>query len=183
MAKAKKDIESQLLGEDALKRISIQELQLEDQLDQGEEGTVFFDDEGNIDRAIIPTRKLEGAEAMEFLGLKPRKLNRLTKGDLTRIHWKFKPLFEKWIKENKPGRTENKLFWDQIRVRVVNTENAGKMTRGCKAAGIEPSLYQGDIYTGEAIKAFLPDTKYSNANGQYILLLLSIVVTEELESV
>lgn len=185
MAKAKRDLEAQLLGGESLKpeKVSIQQLELEDQMDQGDDGLIFFNEDGTMGRESLPTRKLEGAEAMLFLNLPARKFNRLTKGDLSRIRWKFKDLFEKWIKENKDGRNENKLFWDQIRVRVINKNNVGKMTKGSKAAGIEPAPYQGDIYTGEAIKAFLPETRFSNADGQYILQLLSIVVTEELESV
>jgi len=185
MAKAKQDLDIQLLGDDAesLKRVSIQELELADEMENAEEDTLFFNEDGVIERQLRKTKKLEGKEAMSFLDLPLRPLNRLKKGDLSRIRNKFKDLFERWIKENKPGRNEDKLFWNQIRVKVWNKANAGKYARGCPSAGIEPALYNGDIFTGEAIKAFLPETKYSNAGDQYILQLLSIVVNEELENV
>lgn len=185
MVKAKKNLETQLLGdsEESLKRVSIQQLELADEMESSDEDTLFFNEDGVIERQTKITKKLEGKAAMEFLNLPTRPLNRLKKGDLSRIRWKFKDLFEKWVKENKQGRSEDKLFWNQIRVKVWNKANAGLLTRGCPSAGIEPALYNGDIYTGEAIKTFLPETRYSNAGDQYILQLLSIVVTEELENV
>lgn len=185
MSKAKQDLESQLLGgdEQSNKKVSLQELQAADDLEVGEDGVLFFNEDGTMGRSSKVVKKLEGSEAMVFLGLKPRQYNILKKGDLSLIRWKFKHLFEQWIKENKPGRTEDHLFWNQIRVRVTNKSNVGKLTRGCPSIGLEPSAYNGDIYTGDAIKNFLPETKYSNAADQYILQLLSIVVTEELENV
>lgn len=185
MAKAKHDLESQLLVDDeqSLKRVSLQELQAADDMDTGEDGVLFFNEDGTMGRNSQTVKKLEGAEAMVFLNLKPRQYNILKKGDLSKIRIKFKDLFERWIKENKQGRNEDRLFWDQIRVRVTNKANVGKMTRECPSAGIEAAPYNGDIYTGDAIKNFLPETKYSNAADQYILQLLSIVVTEELENV
>jgi hypothetical protein len=183
MAKAKQDLESQFFGEETIKRVSVQELELADQLEVSEDETLFFNEDGTMGRSTKATKRLEGAAAMEFLNLPPRQYNRLRKGDLSRIRWKFKDLFELWIKENKRGRNENKLFWDQIRVRVINKTEAGKPTRGVPSLGIEPGVNNGQIFSGEAIKTFLPETKYSNAGDQYILQLLSIVVTEELESV
>lgn len=185
MAKAKQDLESQLLGDDeqTLKRVSLQELEAADEMDVADEGLIFFNEDGTMGRASKSFKKLEGKEAMAFLSLPTRDYNRLKKGDLSRIRWKFKDLFEQWIKENKQGRNEDKLFWNQIRVRVINKANVGKMTRECPAAGVEAAPYNGDIYTGDAIKNFLPETNYSNAGDKYILQLLSIVVTEELENV
>lgn len=179
----KKDLETQLLGEEGLKRVSLQELELADEMESSDEEVLFFNEDGVMERQKKTTKKLEGRDAMEFLNLPTRPLNRLKKGDLNRIRIKFKDLFERWIKENKQGRNEDKLFWNQIRVKVWNKANAGLLTRGCPTLSIEPALYNGDIYTGEAIKTFLPETRYSNAGDQYILQLLSIVVTEELENV
>lgn len=180
----KKDIESQLLGDEIEpKRISVQELEAALAMEVSDEETLFFNEDGTVGRNAKTTKKLEKAEAMAFLNLPTRKHNVMRKGDLSLIRWKFKGLFEKWILENQPGRNEDKLFWDQMRVRVINKKQAGLPTRGCPSAGIAPGVYSGDILTGEAVKAFLPETRFSNAGDDYIVQLLSMTVTEELESV
>lgn len=180
----KPDVEAQLLGgEQELKRVSVQEIEAALAMEVSDEEVLFFNEDGTIDRETQAERKIEGAEAMRFLNLPERKYNILRKGDLSRIRWKFKDLFEKWISENKPKRDENRLFWDKIRVRVINKKNAGQATRACPAAGVPAGKYTGDILTGEAIKAFLPESKYSNAGDDYIVQLLSITVTEEVENV
>ncbi len=179
----KQDIEMQLLGEDQARRVTVQDLELADQMAVSDDETIFINDDGTFSRQTKPYKKLEGAEAMAFLNLPPRQFNLLKKGDLHRIRWKFKDWFEQIVRENKPGRNENKLFWDNIRVRVVNKQYAGKETRGIPSLGVAPGTYNGDILTGEAIKTFLPETSRSNADGKFIVQLLSIKVSEELENV
>lgn len=184
MGQAKKNDIDTLLGEaEVLKRVSVQDLEAAMSMEVSQEDVLFFNDDGTVSRNEQVKKLIEGREAMKFLGLPERKFNVLTKGDLSRIRWKFKAAFDKWIAENKKGRNENSLFWDQIRVRVTNRNYAGKPTRACPAAGIPAGVYTGDILTGEAIKTFLPETRYSNADGNFIIQLLSISVTEELVNV
>ena len=182
-AAKKNDIDT-LLGEsEALKRVSVQDLEATLAMEVSQEDILFFNDDGTIGRNEQVRQLFEGRNAMKFLGLPERPHNVLTKGDLSRIRWKFKSAFDKWISENVKGRNENSLFWDQMRVRVVNKKYAGKPTRACPAAGIPAGVYTGDILTGEAIKTFLPETVYSNAKDNFIIQLLSISVTEELLNV
>jgi hypothetical protein len=188
-AAKKLDVEAQLLGTDeqvqALKRVSVQEMEALLANEISDEEIIFFNEDGTVDREVKPEVVLTGVDAMKMLGLPDRRHNMLTKGDLTRIRWKFKDWFEQLIKENQPRRDPETLFWDKIRVRVINKKNAGRQTRGCPSAGIAPGKYTGDVLTGEAIKAFLPETRsgFTNAGSDYFIQLLSITVSEELKNV
>jgi hypothetical protein len=56
---------------------------------------------------------LTGPEAMKFLGLPPRPMNHLQKGDGVRIMERFHRYFTKLIKEGKED-----VFWANLTVRV-----------------------------------------------------------------
>lgn len=184
---ANKPVEEQLLGEDA------EIFSLEPALSVGFDAADFsLADEQAATREA--KKVLTGPEAMAFLGLPPRPLNYLKKGDHRRIHKKFKALFQEWEERVSNNRTisidPDQAFWKRLKIRVWNKANLaqlhpekgikGKKTAGCPSLGIEPGEYAGDPMDGRAISTFLSETHNSERPREYFIQLEAIEVTEDM---
>ena len=189
MALAKEDIENRLIQEEPPKgkaKRNAQEKKLQDNLSELEldlmlaSDGIDFGEDGlfSVPQPVVKT--LSGEDAAKFLGVPFRKHGILQRGDYSRIYKKFKPLITQYIGE---GRSPKKLFWDNIKIRVWKKKNIGKMTGKGTLSATKPCKYSGDIFTGKALSIYLSEVEHSTRSMDYIVQLLEVNVTEDMESV
>lgn len=141
---------------------------------------IDLDEDGLLTRQSGIVKTLEGAEAASFLGVPTRKSMILQRGDYARIHRKFKPLLKEYTAR---GLSTSRLFWKNITVRVFKRSEIGKVTSMGAVSGVTPKRYAGTIFDGTALKIYLSEVKSSTRSQDYIVQLLSVKVTEDMESV
>ena len=187
-----KDLEQQLIPDPPQDvrgkrkaRKEIQDTQVEN-LDMSLDFQLTEEEILNDPSRVVKT--LQGAEACAFLGVPYRcgKLGDkaftsvLRQWDHRKIGKKFKALTEEYLSE---GKSPKKLFWDNITIRVWRKKNLFKRSGSGTLSTATPQLYNGDVYTGHAIQIFLPNVKNSQRPNDYIVELVSVKVTEDMDSV
>lgn len=184
---ATENLESQLITEDAVDAVFDSYLNTDDSTpDTNDSAYLSLDIDGEDPTLTKVARTLEGPEACQFLGIPVRKHFHLQKGDYSRIARKF----EGYLKHLRKQGNEA-LFWERIKVRVWKKANVDKITdQGFVGKLIppspwvkadEPTRYQGDVRDGNAISQYLAEYKHSTKRYQYILELLAVDVTEDMQ--
>lgn len=155
----------------------------------GDDPTYFaLDDDG---RDPVIRNVLTGEAACQFLGIPVRPHFHLKRGDYSKVYWKFKPLFDRWMNNKAKFQDPDRLFWKNIKVRVWNKANLEKLSskeivgKRIQAfplgTGLSDNRYAGEIYDGSAFSTFLSETANAHKYREYFLQLVSVTVTEDMQ--
>ncbi len=134
-------------------------------------------------------KELKGEELCRFLGIKAKPHFYLARKDIKMIHAKFGRFFKQLIQA---GKDVDKHFWNHINVRVYNKRSlesvtlekiTGKMTGSGISSKAKPVEYAGAINKGSVILDYLAQVKNATKHREYLICLVSMNITEDMELV